>query len=57
MLFEAAGAHPIAAPTGQRASPMPGFPHNVLPKSSNLRNTELALHEYLGILAISAGQG
>jgi hypothetical protein len=29
----------------------------VLPKGSNLLNTELALHEYLGILAISAGQG
>jgi len=57
MLFEGQGAHPIPAPTGQRSGPIPGFPYNALPKGANLRNTELALHEYLGILAISAGQG
>ena len=45
-----AGALPIAAPTGQRAD---GGIHWALlvPSSRGLRMTEIALHEYLGLLA------
>jgi uncharacterized SAM-binding protein YcdF (DUF218 family) len=56
MLFDGTGAHPIPAPTGQRAS-RAGFVSGLMPRSGNLQNTQMALHEYLGILAISAGQG
>ncbi len=56
MLFDGTGAHPIPAPTGQRAS-RAGFVGGLLPRIGNLQNTQIALHEYLGILAISAGQG
>jgi uncharacterized SAM-binding protein YcdF (DUF218 family) len=54
-LFEGTGAHPIPAPTGQRATI--GFGSGFIPKSESLRNTQTALHEYIGILAISAGLG
>jgi uncharacterized SAM-binding protein YcdF (DUF218 family) len=54
-LFEGTGAHPIPAPTDQRATI--GFGSGFIPKSDALRNTQFALHEYLGILAISAGLG
>lgn len=55
-LMRRAGAHPISAPTGQRvgASPRTGL-HRLLPTSAGLRNTELALHEYLGLAALAAG--
>ncbi len=56
LLFERTEAHPIPAPTDQRVGPVTGF-GGWLPTSGNLGSTESALHEYLGILAISAGQG
>ena len=55
-LLQRAGAHPIPAPVGQRAS---GIDRNLIgaliPGSSGLSETERALHEYLGLLAISLG--
>lgn len=56
-LFEGTGAHPIPAPTDQRVRPATGFGGRWLPKPEHLGSTEIALHEYLGLLAISAGQG
>jgi uncharacterized SAM-binding protein YcdF (DUF218 family) len=56
-LFDGTGARPIAAPTSQRAGSSQGFGGTWLPSSGNLGTTQMALHEYLGILAISAGQG
>lgn len=51
-----AGLEPIPAPTGQRVGvpPIRGL-HLLVPTSSGLRKTELALHEYAGLLATSAG--
>ena len=57
MLFDGTGAHPIPAPTDQRSGPAAGFGSSWLPQSGSLASTETALHEYLGILAIRAGQG
>jgi uncharacterized SAM-binding protein YcdF (DUF218 family) len=56
LLFEGTGAHPIAAPTDQRAGPSVGIGRGWVPRSRNLASTEAAIHEYLGLLAISAGQ-
>lgn len=56
LLMRRAGARPIAAPTSQRA-----FGTSLLtwsdfvPRSGGLRDTELALHEYLGLAAIAVG--
>jgi uncharacterized SAM-binding protein YcdF (DUF218 family) len=51
-----AGLEPTPAPTGQRVGvpPIRGL-HLLMPTSSGLRKTELALHEYAGFLAMSAG--
>ena len=50
------GAKPIPAPTGRRFAMAPGWSFDrFLPSSQALRNTERALHEYLGILALNAG--
>jgi uncharacterized SAM-binding protein YcdF (DUF218 family) len=58
MLFEGTGARPIAAPTGHRgADPISDYLGSLLPRSDNLGLTQSALHEYIGILAISAGLG
>lgn len=57
-LMQKAGAHPIPAPTGQRVNESaPGGLHSVLPTADGLRKTDRALHEYLGLAAISAGFG
>lgn len=55
-LMERAGTHPIAAPTGQLSyeSENIGW-RNWLPSSGGLGKTERALHEYLGLAAISVG--
>jgi len=51
-----AGANPIAAPTGERAygAAAVGW-RALLPGSGGLRDSERALHEYLGLAAIAAG--
>jgi uncharacterized SAM-binding protein YcdF (DUF218 family) len=55
-LMERAGAHPIPAPTHQRIRGSGGFAwHEWLPSGSGLRRTEEAVHEYLGLLALSFG--
>jgi hypothetical protein len=52
----AVGLHPIAAPTGQCVGSFPGGDwRSVIPSGSGLRETERALHEYLGFIAIAAG--
>jgi uncharacterized SAM-binding protein YcdF (DUF218 family) len=57
-LMEQRGAHPIPAPTGQRVNESaPAGWRSLLPTADGLRNTDLALHEYLGFAAISAGGG
>jgi uncharacterized SAM-binding protein YcdF (DUF218 family) len=55
-LMRLAGLEPIAAPTGQRVGvpPVRGL-RQFVPTSSGLHKTELALHEYAGLLAMSAG--
>jgi uncharacterized SAM-binding protein YcdF (DUF218 family) len=58
LLFEHyTDGHPIPAPTGQHAGPGPSLFGPLVPRSENLVGTQRALHEYLGILAISLGQG
>lgn len=55
-LMERAGNHPVAAPTGQTVRF--GKDHDwmyFLPTARALRNTERALHEYLGLAAVSLG--
>jgi uncharacterized SAM-binding protein YcdF (DUF218 family) len=56
LLMERAGAHPIPAPTAQRvwAGPMRSV-RGFLPGARGLRKTELALHEYVGLLATRLG--
>jgi uncharacterized SAM-binding protein YcdF (DUF218 family) len=57
-LMEQYGAHPIPAPTGQRVNEStPAGWLSLLPTADGLRKTDLALHEYLGFAAISAGVG
>ena len=58
LLFEHnTDAQPIPAPTSQRIRHSAGLFEPLVPTSGALTGTTLALHEYLGILAISAGQG
>jgi uncharacterized SAM-binding protein YcdF (DUF218 family) len=55
-LMERAGAHPIPAPVGQRAWRMHGDMLGALiPGALGLSETEHALHEYLGLFAMSLG--
>jgi uncharacterized SAM-binding protein YcdF (DUF218 family) len=55
-LMERAGAHAIPAPVGQRVRGMDGNLIGVLiPGSSGLYETEHALHEYIGLLAMTLG--
>jgi uncharacterized SAM-binding protein YcdF (DUF218 family) len=49
-------AHPIPAPTSQHI-PQESLLGGLEPRTSNLAATHRAIHEYIGILAISAGQG
>jgi uncharacterized SAM-binding protein YcdF (DUF218 family) len=57
LLMRRAGADPIPAPTGQRVlSGTAGERwHALLPGAGGLRDTELAIHEYLGLAAIKVG--
>jgi len=57
LLMRRAGANPIPAPTGQRVLSGTGGSRwrALLPGAGGLRDTELAIHEYLGIAAIRAG--
>jgi uncharacterized SAM-binding protein YcdF (DUF218 family) len=56
LLMQRAGAHPIAAPTEQRAfGTTPRGWRDFFPGSRGLGYTERALHEYAGLLAIDAG--
>jgi uncharacterized SAM-binding protein YcdF (DUF218 family) len=53
-LLERAGAHPIPAPVGQRVRGMDGAVIGALiPTSYGLYESERALHEYLGLLAVT----
>lgn len=55
-LMRAAGARPIAAPTVQRGSARaPGDIRRYLPSAAALRNSERALHEYVGLAALATG--
>ena len=55
-LLERAGAHPIPAPTDQRASSSARLGWaSLLPGVDGLRDTQTALHEYLGLAALSVG--
>jgi uncharacterized SAM-binding protein YcdF (DUF218 family) len=55
-LMRQAGAQPIPAPTGQRVARSEEWSlDRWLPSSRALRNTERALHEYVGMLALKAG--
>jgi uncharacterized SAM-binding protein YcdF (DUF218 family) len=55
-LLESAGQHPIPAATGQRVGALPGRGwHRWLPTSAGMHDTELALHEYLGLAALAIG--
>lgn len=52
-LMQRAGTHPIAAPTGQLASPPVYFGvQGWLPSSGSLRKTEYAIHEYIGLAIV-----
>jgi uncharacterized SAM-binding protein YcdF (DUF218 family) len=57
LLMRRAGADPIPAPTGQlvRAGAGVTIGSALLPGARGLRDTELAIHEYLGLAAIEAG--
>jgi uncharacterized SAM-binding protein YcdF (DUF218 family) len=54
-LMLAAGARPLAAPTAHRVDVSRWSWRSLLPFGSSLRNTEAALHEYVGLLALSMG--
>jgi uncharacterized SAM-binding protein YcdF (DUF218 family) len=55
-LMEQQGAHPIAAPTGQRVNESASAGWRILlPTAEGLGQTDRALHEYLGLAAIAAG--
>jgi len=52
-LMQLAGAHPIPAPTGQMAPREIEFDaQGWIPRSSSLRKTECALHEYMGLAIV-----
>lgn len=56
LLMQRAGAHPIAAPTGQRAFGTAATSwRDFLPGSRGLGYSERALHEYAGLVGIAAG--
>jgi uncharacterized SAM-binding protein YcdF (DUF218 family) len=56
LLMRRAGANPIAAPTGQRAfGATPISWRSFLPGAGGLGDTERALHEYAGLVAIHGG--
>lgn len=56
LVMRRAGAHPIAAPTGQRAFGAPLISWGAfVPGPYGLLDTEHAIHEYLGLLAIAGG--
>jgi len=51
-----AGANPLPAPTGQISRVRQGAePIGIIPGSHGLHETEAALHEYLGLAAVSVG--
>ena len=53
-LMQLAGAHPIPAPTGQLARRQIEFEvRGWIPRSSSLRKTERALHEYMGMTIVN----
>lgn len=53
-LMRGAGANPIPAPTGQLMNAWQGAERfGIMPGSRGLRKTEAALHEYLGLAAVS----
>ena len=55
-VMQDAGAHPIAAPTGQLTGGSERLTGTAyFPSSAGLRKTERALHEYLGLLAMIVG--
>jgi uncharacterized SAM-binding protein YcdF (DUF218 family) len=55
-LMRRAGADPVPAPTGQRLhTPRGARLFGLFPGSRDLHNTELALHEYLGLAAVGLG--
>lgn len=55
-LMSAAGARALAAPTAQRVHPDIAWTwRSFLPRASALRGSEMALHEYIGLLALSMG--
>lgn len=55
-LMQRVGQHPIPAATGQRVGASPGGDlHRWLPTSAGMRDTEIALHEYLGLAALAIG--
>lgn len=57
-LMEDAGAHPIPAPAGHQMKKSANNPLLwLVPSSIGLRNTEMALHEYLGFIALALGIG
>ena len=50
-LFRKLGMNPIPAPTGHEVKKKHGLsPYDFFPNPGNLKNTEKAVHEYLGIL-------
>ena len=53
-LMQRVGAHPIPAPTGQLVDSVAIRWGDLVPNSGGLRRTELALHEYFGLAAITA---
>jgi uncharacterized SAM-binding protein YcdF (DUF218 family) len=56
LLMERAGAHPIPAPTDQRSDSSTGLDWvSLLPDVDRLRDTQIALHEYFGLAALSVG--
>ncbi|MBU2495203.1 MAG: ElyC/SanA/YdcF family protein [Candidatus Omnitrophota bacterium] len=58
LLFENAGLRPISAPTGHLVKTGNGKrpPNFYFPRTDNLRKSEIALHEYLGILWVKTGK-
>jgi len=55
-LMHRAGANPVPAPTGQILHPQQGIERlGLIPGSRGLRETEIALHEYLGLAALGLG--
>jgi hypothetical protein len=53
--MERAGARPIPAPTDQKIADGGLRWSHFVPSSGALRNSEEALHEYIGLAAVAAG--